>query len=60
MGIRFMGLRERVLILRGAVTNPLLGAIGVTWINSSMSRTDFVFALFVLTRSSARLAHVDE
>jgi hypothetical protein len=60
MRIRFIGHRKRVLILGWAVTDPLLGAIAVIWINSSASRADCFFAMFVLTRSSARLAHVDE
>jgi hypothetical protein len=57
--IRFIGHRKRVLILGWAVTDPLLGAIAVTWI-SSASRAGCVLALFVLTRSAARLAHVDD
>jgi len=57
--IRLIGVRERVLVLGGAVANPLLRALAIC-------RADFaggaeeLLGLFVLMWGSARLTRVDE
>jgi hypothetical protein len=60
LGIRLIWVRERVLILGGAVANPLLGTVAICWAGAAAGRADGSLALFVLTRCSARLAHVIE
>jgi hypothetical protein len=58
--IRFIALRERVLIPGGAVADSLLSTIAICWAELAPDRADSFLPHFILTRCSARLACVHE
>jgi hypothetical protein len=58
--VRSFAIGEGVLLVGGAVTNALLGALTICWDDPPANRADGFLALFVLPRRSARLTCVDE
>src|SRR5690349_21230072 len=58
--IRFITLRERVLLPGGPVADPLPGTVTICRAEPSLGRAGIFLPLFVLPRRPARLSCVDE
>jgi hypothetical protein len=57
--IGLVRVRDRVLFVRGAITDALLRTVAIGGADATFFGSDRSFALLVLTGSSARLASVD-
>ena len=60
VSLRFPSAGERVLILRGAVANPLLRTLAICWAEAWVNGANRLLPVFVLTRRSTRLPRVNE